>query len=379
MRILVLSYEFPPIGGGGSRVVNGLCRELVRLDHTVDLVTMGFDDLPREEVIEGVNVNRVPCIRLKKHHCTAPEAATYMVAALPVARRLLRERSPDLVHSHFIFPDGLIAWLATRKPGIPYLITAHGSDVPGYNPHRLKLAHRVLAPLWRVITENSAQVICPSEVLQHLVQRQGARARVSVIPNGIDPSKFHNQQKEKRILIVTRMLQRKGIQYLLQALQELTLDHEVHIVGDGPYLPTLKKIAQGVGVPVKFWGWLENDSPELRELYETSSIYVLPSESENFPIGLLEAMAARMAIITTRGTGCEEVVGDSGVLVAPKDLNEIREAIQQLTADVDRCRDLGQKARQRLEENFSWQAVAKRYTGLYGQHLRHLQTVRANV
>ena len=75
MKILMLSYEFPPIGGGGSHVVQGLVRELIRLGHTVDVVTMGFDDLPREEVIEGANIYRAPCIRLKKDYCTAPEAA----------------------------------------------------------------------------------------------------------------------------------------------------------------------------------------------------------------------------------------------------------------------------------------------------------------
>ncbi len=85
-----------------------------------------------------------------------------------------------------------------------------------------------------------------------------------------------------------------------------------------------------------------------------------------------------MAIITTRGTGCEEVVGDSGVLVAPKDVNEIRGAIQQLTADVDRCRDLGQKARRRLEENFSWEAVARRYIAVYEQHAQDLRTAGAD-
>ena len=358
-------------------MVEGLCRELVRQDHIVDLVTMGFENLPREEVIEGANVYRAPCIRLKKHYCTAPEAATYTVAALPIVRRLLRERGYHLVHSHFIFPDGFIAWLATRRTKTPYLITAHGSDVPGHNPHRFKRLHQALAPVWRTVTESSERVVCPSEILRQLVKKQSARAKVTIIPNGIDPDKFQKRQKEKRILIVTRILESKGIQYVLQALRGLALDHEVHIVGDGPYLPTLKEMAQEVRVPIKFWGWLENDSPELRDLYETSSIYALPSEFENFPIGLLEAMTARMAIITTKGTGCEEVVGNSGVLVPPKDPEAIRQALQQLMADVDRCRELGQKARQRMEENFSWKAVAGRYTALYEQQVRIVPDMRS--
>jgi glycosyltransferase involved in cell wall biosynthesis len=76
---------------------------------------------------------------------------------------------------------------------------------------------------------------------------------------------------------------------------------------------------------------------------------------------LLEAMSAGLAIITTRGTGCDEVVGDSGVLVPPGDPLALRRALVELAHDPDRCRVLGAAARKRLEERFSWPAVAARY------------------
>lgn len=369
VNVLKLSYEFPPIGGGGSQVVAGLSRELVRSGHTVDVVTMAFDGLPRREAVDGVAVQRVACVRRRELQCSMFEAATYAASALPVVRRLVRRQRPDLVHAHFIFPDGLIAWRATRELNVPFIITAHGTDVPGYNPHRARTAHRLLRPLWKRVTEAAAAIVCPSEDLAEKVQRQQVRARVLVIPNGIDPERFEDRAKQRRVLVVSRMVERKGFQFFLEAIREMELDHEVHIVGDGPFLPKLKEIAGTVRTPIKFWGRLPNDSYKLAELYETSSIYVFPSESENFPIVLLEAMASRNAVITSRGTGCEEVVGDAGVLVTPKDPASIREALLPLLSDAERCRSLGQAARRRVEENFSWTAVTERYLSLYEKQL----------
>jgi glycosyltransferase involved in cell wall biosynthesis len=167
------------------------------------------------------------------------------------------------------------------------------------------------------------------------------------------------------------MLERKGVQHVLTALDGLTLDHEVHIVGDGPYLPTLRQMAQATGISVTFWGWLDGQSPELKELFETSGIFVFPSEAENFPIVLLEAMAAGMAIITTKQTGCAEVVGEAALLVKSGDAEAIREALIFLANNPERCRELGKAARRRLEENFGWATVAKRHVALYAKVIKN--------
>jgi glycosyltransferase involved in cell wall biosynthesis len=368
MKILMMSYEYPPLGGGGSKVVDGLSKELVSLGHSIDVVTMGFRGLPKHEEVKGVQVYRIPCVRRKRFVCTAPEVATYMFSAIQFVHGLIKKHRYDFIHAHFIFPDGMMAWRLTRKLDIPYIITAHGSDVPGYNPHRLKLAHKLLAPLWKSVTRLAAEIVCPSESLKMLVKKHERNTNISVISNGFDTKRFITADKTRRILVVTRMLERKGIQYLIEALKSLKIEHEVVIVGDGPYLPVLQQMAQLTNTPVKFMGWMENDSYELKKLYETSDIFVFPSEAENFPICLLEAMAAEMAIITSKGTGCAEVVGDEALLVAPKNPTDIRNALEILTRDEKRCRELGVAARKRFEKNFSWPVVAKRYIKVYKKH-----------
>jgi glycosyltransferase involved in cell wall biosynthesis len=369
MRILMTSYEFPPIGGGGAAVVAGMSRELAASGHEVDLVTMSFQDQPREEVVNGVRIYRVPCLRKAKHSCTTPEAFTYLAGAMPTIHRLLSTQRYDIAHAHFILPDGLLAWQAKRYSGLPYVITAHGSDVPGYNPHRLRAAHQMVRPVWKAIVQGASRVICPSEILEQLVQvQQPGPGKTVVIPNGLQVGPYTPRTLSPRVLLVTRMLERKGVQYVLDALAETSVVAEVNIVGDGPYLPELRRRAVALRSPAKFWGWLDNRSPELRNIYESSGIFVLPSEAENFPIVLLEAMAAGLAIITTAGTGCAEVVGDAGLLVPVRDSRAIGRALTQLVEDGDLRRRLGVAARRRIEENFTWRAVAQRYVEEYERH-----------
>jgi glycosyltransferase involved in cell wall biosynthesis len=372
MKVLMLSYEFPPLGGGGAKVVYGLTKELARLGHDVDIVTMGFRNLPRHEKLNGANIYRVPCLRTKESICSTPEMVAYALSAFPFVLRLMRRKHYDINHTHFIFPDGLVSYLLKKITKLPYIITAHGSDVPGYNPDRFRIEHKILSPIWRKIVADTDHLVCLSETLKSLVDRHYSGDNISVIPNGIDIDVFQPiQKKHKKILVVSRMFERKGIQYFLKALDGLELNHDINIVGDGPYLQILKKMVVGHSEKVKFWGWLDHTSNELRDLYETSSIFVFPSESENFPIVLLEAMAAGLAIITTKNTGCEGVVGDSALLVEPRSSVAIREALVRLVRDPDLCSDLGKLARKRLGDNFTWNVVANRYLDQYGRYASH--------
>lgn len=376
MRILVLTYEFPPIGGGGSHVAKGLSVQLVRMGHQVDVVTMGFRDLPHQEVIDGITVHRVDCHRQSESSCTPLEALRYFINARSVVRKLLAHQSFDLIHTHFIFPDGLLALREAVPRGIPYVITAHGSDVPGYNPKLFfKVMHPLLKILWRQVTRHAAVIVSPSETLAALIESEKPGTPVLVIPNGIAKNKFRPARKKDQILVATRLVERKGVQYLLKALAGADLTWPTIIVGHGEYQAELSRLNDKLGRPAKLVGWMNNESDEFRELLEQSAIYVLPSDIENFPIALLEAMAAGSAIITTKGHGCQEVVGDCAELVtsgstdAERCVKEVRNALQRLTIERAYCEELGRSARQRFEENFTWGTVAQRYLAAYERYV----------
>jgi len=370
LNILQLSYEYPPIGGGGSRVAFGLSRELANRGHQVHVVTMRYGELPLRERLDGVTVHRVPCIRRSKFHCSLPEAGLYLARARPVLAKLTGQHRFDVVHGHFILPGGINAGWLSRRSGLPYVLTAHGSDVPGYNPHRLHLAHSLSAPLWHRATRDAGSIICPSRSIEALVHARNARLPMTVIPYGFETDRYRlDRPREKRILTVSRLLRRKGVQDLIAAVSETEFPYEVHVVGDGPHLEALRRLARTSATSVTFHGWLDNRSPELTSLYETSEIFVLPSEAENFPVSLMEAMAAGLAVVTSRGTGCAEVVGDAGVLVGAGDPAELRDVLLRLTGDPQEVADLGRRARERLERDLSWSSIAGRHEQLYRKQL----------
>ena len=372
MRILTLNYEFPPIGGGGSPVSFELGRELVAQGHEVDVVTMGFNGLPAREVVEGMNVHRVPCIRKRPDICKTHEMASFLLSAMPKVARLTAARRYHVNHTHFIVPTGMLARVAKTWSSLPFVVTVHGSDVPGYNPDRFGMEHRLLAPVWKWIVRGADHVISPSLFLRKLVDERPHGRPVSIIPNGFRYERFRaDLPKERRILLVSRMLPRKGVQHLLAALQDLDLrGFGVDIVGDGPYLPTLRQMASEKNLPVRFWGWLDNHSPELKELYERSAIFAFTSEAENFPTVLLEAMAGGQAIVTCDGTGCPEVVGKDALLVPPRRPDRLRDALSRLVRDDGLREDLGRRARVRVEQEFGWQGIAGRHVDLYRQLCR---------
>ena len=371
LRILTLNYEFPPLGGGSSPVSYELGRELIAMGHEVDVITMGFGGLPARDVIDGINVYRVPCLRKRREVCQTHEMASFVLRALPMAMKLANTKHYDVNHTHFILPTGLLARLLKMKTGLPFLVTAHGSDVPGYNPDRFTLEHQMLRPLWNWILRGTDHLISPSRFLQELIERRSSECPISIIPNGFRYEKFWpDRPKELRILIVTRMIPRKGVQYFLEALRTLDLgDFAVDIVGDGPYLPTLTRKASDLGLPITFWGWLDNKSAALRDLYERSSIFVLTSQVENFPNVLLEAMAAGQAIVTCQGTGCSEVVGPDALLVPPRRPDRLRAAILRLIENDGLRAALGRRARARVERKFAWRTIAQRHVELYYQVL----------
>jgi len=314
--------------------------------------------LSRYEVTGGVKIHRVNCVRKHLHYTSTLELMTQVYPSYKKGLELILQNRYDLNHAHFIIPSGLTSYLLWKKTGTPYVITAHGSDVPGYNPDRFDFAHKLAHPLWKKIIAHCELVISPSEFLKEMIG-QYTDKQVEVIPNGENlVAMDQGVSKKNQILVVTRMFKRKGVQYFLEAIQNLDTDWEILIAGDGPYLDVLKNIAGTIKPAVRFTGFLNRE--RLAQLYASARIFVFPSIQENFPVVLLEAMNAGCAIITTNADGCAEVVGDTGIATEPHNALQIRQALDKLMRDPGAIEEMGGKARQRVI-SFSWNNIADQY------------------
>ncbi len=371
----MLNYEFPPLGAGGSTSSFNLARNVVALGHEVDIVTMGFRGVPSTETMDGIRVYRVPSVRARREVCHTHEMATYVASGTAKAAMLAGRNRYDLCNAHFIFPTGPIAYAIKRLRGLPYVLTARGSDVPGHNPNRFRFDHQLLRPIWRGLVRDADAVVAVSKHLAQRIEEQAPGVSVEAIPNGcsplgpaddaVRPTDSVLRNGRMKVLMVTRLHEFKGVQYMLEAANRLSLDLEVNIVGDGPYRSTLEAQAARIGKPVRFWGWLDRNSPDMWRLYRESSVFVFPSEREGSPTVVQEAMSAGLAVVAADAAGTPEVVGDAGILVSPKDPAGIADALVRLADNPALVAELGQRARARVKTEFDWGKLAQRYVDLY--------------
>lgn len=364
MKTLMLNYEFPPLGGGASPVSYEMAKGYVKNGQKVDVVTMSFKNLPSFEQKDGINIYRVKSWRSKKEICHPWEQLTYIISAAFFLKKHLKNNTYDICHCHFLIPTGIVALWVKKKYGLSYIITAHGSDVPGYNPDRFNFLHKFTKPILKKVILEAKTVVSPSSYLANLIKKNIENIDIKIIPYGFYADNFTPKPKKKIILSTGRLLPRKGFQYLIKAVSKNDVGYEVHIAGDGPMMAELKEMARKSKTKIIFHGWLDNKSREYKKLLEESSIYSLVSEKENFSVSLLEAMSAGCAVVTSNVSGCPESVGEAGITVNPKDIKQLREKIWYLTRHPAEIENLGKKARKRVVEHFDWEKIIREYEKL---------------
>jgi len=363
-KILVLNYEFPPLGGGAGHVSYEIASWYVRKGCKVDVVTMGFAGLPEREEKNGVNIIRVKSIRKRMETCSTFEMQSYVFSAIAFLRKQKEIEGYNIVHCHFLIPTGLVALYLKRKFNLDYIVTIHGSDVPGYNPDRFKLEHLFTKRMLSRICQKAEAICSPSIYLKNLLISNVGCQDVLHIPNGIDLDNFKldlSKPKENIILSTGRLLERKGFQTLINAVKDVTLPFDVHIVGDGPYRQYLENLAEGSKTRIIFHGWIERGSMELRCLYEKAAIYVLASSQENASISLLEGMAAGCVMISTNISGCPESIGNAGYLIDVGDDQALRNIFFELSNEKEKLAEYSKRSRDRLMNEFLWEYSVQKY------------------
>lgn len=361
IRVLVISREIPPVGGGAGRVALDLADHLTSRDHDVDLLTMHHGSLPHLERRGRLVIHRIRAGRRHRDSAGMPSMARFLMGARRLALRLTQDERFDLVHAHAIVPDGLAGRAVARWRGVPLVVTAHGTDVPGYDERRFRLTHKIISPIWRGVARNADLLTTPSEYLKGLITTQAPNAEVVVIPNGIKTDLFRDRPKDSTFLIVSRLVARKNHAAFFAALHSVP-QAEVHVVGEGPELPTLMSLAEKTHHAVTFHGWLDHGSSRWRDLYERSRFFVSPSLAENFPVSLLEAQLARMTVLATPIAGNKEVLGETAIYFDDPSPAAIGRTLQwALAQDAAVLDDIGRRARERVISRFSWDAVTDRF------------------
>jgi glycosyltransferase involved in cell wall biosynthesis len=389
MRVLLLNYEYPPLGGGAGVATQALARGMASRGVTVDVITAGHRDECRSEVLwdghaaeEGLlTVYRVKSSRAGIHQAGMGGAFSYLRSALPLVRARMRDERYDIVHVFFSLPTGaMLPFLSLG--GTPVIVSLRGSDVPGYDPHQrnVERAHRVLRPLTRWIWRRASRVVAVCESLGRLALRTEPGLGYSVIPNGVDLTRFRpsararsRHPKKVRCVAVARLVERKGIADLIQAIASLERGrYELEIVGSGPDEGRLKDLAQLLGVSheVIFAGSV--DRAVIPGRYRDADIFTLASWEEAFGNVFAEALASGLPVVGSTVGGIPELVehGKNGFLVPPRSPIALAAAIRHLADHPELRAEIGRRNRAQAEANLSWARATTRYLSVYNGVLR---------
>lgn len=367
MKILVLNYEFPPLGGGAAPVSKDISLELSKRGHDVTVVTMGYRDLPIYEEIQGIKVYRLKCLRSRKTSCKPWEQYSYLLAVRRFMRKHMLTQHYDVCHTHFVIPTGEAAKWIKKKYRIPYIITAHGSDVEGHNQKTaMKIMHRILRSGWRKIVDESYAVVSPSEYLMDLMNHNYLCDKYVYIPNGIEWDKWNKcgktEYKQNKILIMGRLQRFKNVQMILQALKWIDLGNwQVEILGDGPYRQELEEMSFVLGLSdkVHFHGWIDNGTEEQIRFVKEASLYISASQFENCPMSVIETTAAGCYPLLSDIPAHRQLIADDEYFFKLDDLEGLAEKIQRVITDrkqgIENIADISR---------FDWKNIIQQYEAL---------------
>ena len=375
-RLLVLASTYPVASDDG---VPGFVRDLAQAEaeefDTLVLVPRVPGAALREEA-GGLSVRRFRYFprrwedladgaileNLRGRRSRWLQVPPFVLAEAWALRKAVREFRPDVLHVHWIVPQGVAALLGARR--VPWLVTTLGGDVYALSdPVSGRLKRAVLKRAGAVTAMNSdmtARLIAPGRPAEATyVQPMGADLdAVRAAAAGVE-------KVPGRIVFVGRLVEKKGVAVLLAALRRLgTPGWSLEIIGDGPLRAALTRQAEGL--PVVFRGALSRT--ELAKSYAAGEIAVVPSvpaasgDQDGLPVSLMEAMAVGCAVVGSRLSGIDAALvdGESGVLVPPGDVDALAGALDALLADPDRRAKLGAAAHSRADE-FSIEAAGARY------------------
>jgi glycosyltransferase involved in cell wall biosynthesis len=403
MRIVMLTSSYPKYRGETTApFIEEIAAALVARGHTVHMVAPYHPHLQREPVERGVHLHffryaPAPSFNVWgyaqslfgdtdiKWQTLAVMPFALGASARGLARILAQFRPPDfdLVHAHWVIPNGMPAALVARLAHLPLLVSLHGSDI------YLSEQHPALAMVSGMVFGAASGITACSSDLYMRGLRLGARpALTHVVPYGINPHEFRPDVDARAqvrhelelpdnaplVLALGRLVYKKGFNVLLDAWPHVLAQHPdalLTLVGYGDLRAMLEQQAARLGITsrVRFTGQLERS--RAATYLAAADVFALPivrdRGTDGLPNVLLEAMAAGLPIVASRVAGVPDVIedGQHGLTIPERDPPALAAAINRLLSNRTLAARLGAAARQRIETELTWDHTAQRFEQIY--------------
>jgi len=375
MRICLITSEFPPIIGGIASHVYELARALITDGVQVTVI--------HPSTISDANVNaQLPGgIVIRPRLMKAQPFYTWQLKCW--LKRNLKIEDYDLVHVHGVRPLA-----AVKNLGLPVVFTNHSSGFLARQSAGLVRKFRT-----RLLLRGIDLLLGPSDELVKSARVFGYNGPAKMIANGVDASRFNSGPSSKRsewgiaaddivIVLARRLVPKNGVVYFARAI---TLLHsqktKIVIAGDGVDRKEMERILTDAGRQDQclFLGGIPNR--DMLDIYRAADIAVLPSLAEATSIAGLEAMACGLPLVGTSVGGIPAIIADgqSGIIVPPRNPDALAEALRRLISDRSMRLSMGEYARRRVDEEFSWPRIAKQTLEAYDECLSGIRSHQRRV
>lgn len=371
VRVLMINYEFPPLGGGAANANYYLLQEMAKIGGIeIDLLTsFSGKGVAIEQFSDNITIHKVGINKKSLHHWRKIEILEWLFRSSKVYKTLIAKKKYDLTHAFFAFPSGWFCWKSRKQ--LPYIISLRGSDVPGYND-TLGFEYAILERLFKSIWQNAAFVVANSKGLATLAGKFMPQLKIDIIPNGVSIENFDIAKKRAkdgklRLLVVGRLVSRKKIDVAIKALPLLLqkgIDASLTVAGGGVLYQQLNELAQKLDLAERVSFLSEVSRSQMPELYADADIFLMCSRHEGMSNAMLEAMAAGLPIITSDCEGVGELIDSNGIILEDTSAETVADAVERLINDQGLSEVMSEASKQ-IAKRFSWHTVALAYAEKY--------------